>query len=168
VICLDEMEPKSAKSTPGNWLVRAQTQAQAAGGVRAAERARQEADCGRRGKSYLFGAFCPAAGDAFTKSWERRTTANWLDFLAHVSTWLLTDCEQVYAIVDHLRAHRAPEVLLRLLAYPPWKFIFQPKYAAYGNPIEPWWKVLRSLALEGRHVETWEGFCRAVAAATAY
>jgi hypothetical protein len=40
VICLDEMEPESAKSTPGNWLVRAQTQAQAAGAVRAAERAR--------------------------------------------------------------------------------------------------------------------------------
>jgi hypothetical protein len=24
-----------------------------------------------------------------------------------------------------------------LLAYPPWEFIFQPKYATYLNPIEP-------------------------------
>ena len=46
-------------------------------------------------------------------------------------------------------AHRAPDVLLFALAHPRWEFVFQPKYAAYLNLIEPWWKILRSLALKG-------------------
>jgi hypothetical protein len=33
--------------------------------------------------------------------------------------------------------------------------VFQPKYAAYLNLIEPWWKILRSLAFGGRRFETW-------------
>jgi hypothetical protein len=36
------------------------------------------------------------------------------------------------------------------------------------NLIEPWWKVLRSLALKGRHFETWPEVVQAVEAATAY
>jgi hypothetical protein len=32
--------------------------------------------------------------------------------------------------------------------------------------IEPWWKVLRSLALHGRRFATWEECCDAVEAAT--
>ena len=46
--------------------------------------------------------------------------------------------------------------------------MFQPKYAAYLNLIEPWWKVLRSLALEGRRFEAWAEIEQAVARATAY
>jgi hypothetical protein len=42
-----------------------------------------------------------------------------------------------------------------------------PKYAAYLNLLEPWWEVLRSLALKGRRFETWAEACQAVAAATA-
>ena len=38
--------------------------------------------------------------------------------------------------------------------------VFQPKCAAYLNLIEPWWKVLRSLALKGRRFETWEQVSR--------
>jgi hypothetical protein len=38
--------------------------------------------------------------------------------------------------------------------HPRWEFVFQPTYAAYLNLIEPWWKVLRSLALKGRRFET--------------
>jgi transposase len=41
------------------------------------------------------------------------------------------------------------------VAHPRWEFVFQPKYAAYLNLIEPWWKTLRSLALSGRFFETW-------------
>src|SRR5262249_15211531 len=48
------------------------------------------------------------------------------------------------------------------------EFVFQPTYAAYLNLIEPWWKVLRSLALKGRRFETWEEVAAAVQAATAY
>jgi hypothetical protein len=46
--------------------------------------------------------------------------------------------------------------------------VFQPKYAAYLNLLEPWWKVLRSLALNGQRFETWEEICAAVEAATTY
>ena len=60
----------------------------------------------------------------------------------------------MYAILDNLSAHRATDVLLFALAHPRWEFVFQPKYAAYLNLIEPWWKVLRSLALKGRRFET--------------
>jgi hypothetical protein len=46
--------------------------------------------------------------------------------------------------------------------------VFQTKYAAYLNLIEPWWKVLRSRAIKGRRFETWDELCTAVAAATDY
>jgi hypothetical protein len=75
---------------------------------------------------------------------------------------------QVYAIVDNLNVHRATDVLLFSLVYPRWEFVFQPIYATYLNLIEPWWKVLRSLALKGRRFETWAQVCQAIAAATAY
>ena len=166
MICLDEMRPESAKSTLGQRPVRAQ--AQADGTVRPAERATQEADDGRRGQGSIFGAFRPATGDVFTKPYERRTAANWADFLACVEAWLPTDGDPVDASVDHLSAHRATDVLLFSLTHPRWEFVFQPKYAAYLNLIEPWWKVLRSLALKGRRFETWAEVCQAVEAATAY
>ena len=46
--------------------------------------------------------------------------------------------------------------------------VFRPKYAAHLDLIEPWWKVLRSLALAGRRFETWDEVCEAVGQATAY
>jgi transposase len=76
--------------------------------------------------------------------------------------------ERVYAIVDNLQAHRATDVLLFSLAHPRWEFVFQPKYAAYLNLIESWWKILRSLALKGRRFQTWAEVEQAVAEATAY
>ena len=36
------------------------------------------------------------------------------------------DIERVYAIVDNLSVHRAPDVLLFSLAHPRWKLVFQP------------------------------------------
>jgi hypothetical protein len=44
----------------------------------------------------------------------------------------------------------------------------QPNNAAYLNLIEPWWRILRSLALKGRRFETWEEICVAIEAATRY
>jgi len=162
VICLDEMGPESAKSFPGQQVVRADAE-----GTRRA-RATQEIDYGRRGRGYVFGAFVPATGEALTVPYARRTTANWVDFLDHVEAWLDPAVGQVYAVLDNLPAHRAVDVLLWALAHPRWAFVFQPKYAAYLNLIEPWWKVLRSLALKGRRFETWAEVCHAVAAATHY
>jgi hypothetical protein len=44
--------------------------------------------------------------------------------------------------------------------------VFQPKYAAYLNLIEPWWQTLRSLALTGRRFETWAEVVKAIEEAT--
>jgi transposase len=160
VICLDEMGPEAAKSFPGHELID--------GTQRPAQRAKQELDYGRRGKGYVFGAFQPATGDALTRTAPRRTTANFVTFLEQADAWIDPAVERVYAILDNLSAHRATDVLLFSLAHPRWAFVFQPKYAAYLNLIEPWWKILRSLALKGRRFETWEEICAAVDAATAY
>jgi transposase len=177
VVCLDEMGPESAKSFPGRQLVRAEPRRDALptepppdtdGQSHPAERAKQEIDYGRRGKGYIFGAFRPATGEALTHPYPSRSAANWADFRGRVEAWIPADVERIYAIVDNLPAHRAVDVLLFALAYARWEFVFQPKYAAYLNLIEPWWKVLRSRALKGRRFETWEEVCQAVAAATAY
>ena len=162
MICLDEMGPESAKSVPGSQLVRPDPS-------RARRpRARQEIDYGRRGTGYVFGAFRPATGEALTGTYGGRTTANWVDFLDRTDAWVGPAADRVYAVLDNLGAHRALDVLLWALAHPRWAFVFQPKYAAYLNLIEPWWKVLRSLALKGRRFATWDEVARAVAAATTY
>ena len=75
---------------------------------------------------------------------------------------------QVNAILDNLPAHRATNMLLFSLYHPRWQFVFQPKYAAYLNLIEPWWKILRSLALKGKRFESWEEICQAIREATLY
>jgi hypothetical protein len=159
------MGPEAAKRFPGPRLVRARPPMD---GTRPAERATQEIDYGRRGKGYIFGAFIPATGEALTAPYGRRTIVNWVDFLEQVERWLPADAEQVYAILDNLSVHRATDVLLFALAHPRWEFVFQPKYAAYLNLIEPWWKVLRSLALKGRRFESWAEVEQAIADATAY
>ena len=71
-------------------------------------------------------------------------------------------------VLDNLSVHKAYDVLLFNLAYPRWEFVFQPKYAAYLNLIEPWWKVLKSLALKGRRFESWEEVEAAVEKALDY
>jgi hypothetical protein len=108
-----------------------------------AERAKQEIDYGRRG----------VAGYVF---------------LDAVESWIDPAVERVYAVLDNLNVHSAPDVLLFGLAHPRWEFVFQPKYAAYLNLIEPWWKVLRSLALKGRRFDAWAEIEAAVARATVY
>lgn len=164
-VCLDQMGPESAKSFPGQQLVRALPDPE---GKKPAERARQEVDYGRRGKGYVFGAFQPATGEAFTAPYLGRTIANWVDFLEKVENWIPPEIERIYAILGNLNVHRATDVLLFSLAHPRWEFLFQPKYAAYLNLIEPWWKVLRSLALKGRRFQNWEEVCQAIRDGTAY
>ena len=162
MICLDEMGPEAAKSHLGQEVIRPDP----TGEQRV--RATQEIDYGRRGTGYVFGAFRPATGEALTASYQGRTIANWVDFLEQVDGWVDAAAERVYAILDNLSTHRALDVLLWALAHPRWEFVFQPTYAAYLNLIEPWWKVLRSLALKGKRFESWEAVCQAVGAATAY
>jgi transposase len=159
------MGPVAAKSYPGGQWV--QPQAQAAP-PQPAGRARQEADYGRRGKGYSFGAFQPGTGAAHTTSYERRTSVNFVAFLEQVENWLPVEAERVYAIMDNLAAHKGSDVLLFSLAHPRWEFVFTPTAAAYLNLIEPWWKNLRSLALKGRRFETWPEVEAALRAGTAY
>jgi DDE superfamily endonuclease len=165
VICLDEMGPVAAKSYPGQQLARTEPQAEP---QQPAQRAKQEIDYGRRDKGYVFGAFRPATGEALTKTYQARSAVNWVDFLQQVEEWLPERLACVYAIVDNLSTHRASDVLLFSLQHPRWEFVFQPRYAAYLNLIESWWKILRSLALKGRRFETWAEVEQAIEAATAY
>jgi len=68
VVCLDELGPESAKSYPGQHLVRTGPT--------------QEIDYGRRGPSgYVFGALQPVTGEVFTATYTGRTTKNWIAFL---------------------------------------------------------------------------------------
>jgi hypothetical protein len=153
------MGPQASKSYPGRQLVRPAE----------AERAKQEIDYGRRGPAgYVFGALQPATGAALTATYERRTLESWIDFLAKVEEWIDAGVERVYAVLDNLNLHTACDALLFSLAHPRWEFVFQPKYAAYLNLIEPWWKVLRSLALKGRRFEGWPEIEAAVERAAAY
>lgn len=163
-MCLDELGPESAKSYQGQDLVRTEpTETTPAG------RARQEIDYGRRGTTgYVFGALRPVTGEVLTATYTARTTKNWIAFLEQVEAWLPPDIERVYVILDNLNVHRSWDTLLFNLAFPRWEFVFQPKYAAYLNLIEPWWKTLRSLAFKGRRFETWEQMEEAVKKATAY
>ena len=161
VLCLDEMGPQASRSYPGRRLVRPAPPA--------AERAKQEIDYGRRGPAgYVFGALQPATGAALTATYERRTVTNWIAFLDRVEGWIDPGIERVYAVLDNLNVHTACDALLFSLAHPRWEFVFQPTYAAYLNLIEPWWKVLRSLALKGRRFEGWPEIEAAVERATAY
>jgi transposase len=145
------MGPLSVRAYPGRKLVRGRE-----GGL--AGRARWELglDRDRKPGGYVFGAFVPATGEALTATYESRSIVTFVDFLEKVEAWVPESVERVYAIMDNLRAHKAYDVLLFDVAHPRWEFVFQPKYAAYLNLIEPWWKTLRSLALAGRFFETWE------------
>jgi transposase len=155
------MGPQASKSYPGRQVVRP-------AGPRA-QRAKQEIDYGRRDVAgYVFGALQPATGAAFTRTYQGRTTANWVDFLGQVEGWIDPAVERVYAVLDNLNTHSATDVLLFVLAHPRWEFVFQPTYAAYLNLIEPWWKILRSLALKGRRFDAWTEIEHAVRRATAY
>jgi hypothetical protein len=98
-------------------------------------------------------------GDAFTQPYLGRTNANGVDCLERVEAWLPAAAEPVYVMLDHLNTHRTTDVWLFSLAHSRREFVFQPKCAASLNVIEPWWKILRSLALTGRRFETWDDTC---------
>ena len=159
------MGPVAAKSDPGQQLVGADSTAEP---PTPAPRATQASDYGRRGQGYIFGAFRPATGEALPQDYLGRTSKTWVDFLGHVEGWVPAEIERLYAIVDNLHVHRATDVWLFCLQHPRWEFVFQPKYAAYLNRIEPWGKTLRSLALKGRRFETWPEVVKAVEEATGY
>lgn len=97
MLCLDEMGPETAKSHPGTeWLQVARD------GRAPAGRARTAVDYGRRGHGYVFGAFQPATGEAFTQPYAGRTIVNWVDFLGRTDAWVGPGPQTIYAVVDNL------------------------------------------------------------------
>lgn len=140
MICLDELGPLSVKTYPGADWVESQL------------RATFQPDYGRRGVVWVHGAFEPASGEATIVLSGRRDGASHIRLLEQVmevfpaDRWLL--------IEDNLSTHHSRDVQTALLAWPEIQIQFLPKYAAWLNLIEPWWKQLRSLALKGRRFET--------------
>ena len=163
MICIDEMGPLSVRPYLGRELIRGR-----ADGLAGRAEWELQRDRDRKFGGYVFGAFIPATGEALTATYTSRSIVTFLDFLEKVEEWLPKDVDRVYAIMDNLRAHKAYDVLLFSLAHPKWEFVFQPKYAAYLNLIEPWWKTLRSLAIKGRFFESWEQIEEAIARALDY
>ena len=132
------MRPQAVRSFPGQQLVKP--------AAPKAKRAKQEIDYGRRDTAgYVFGAFQPASGAAFTRPYARRTAANWVDFLSDVEAWIDPVVERVYAVVDNLSTHSGADVLLFSLLHPRWEFVFQPTYAAYLAALEQ--RAFQQLAL---------------------
>jgi transposase len=130
------------------------------------QRPRLEADYGRRGSLWVYGGFEPATGEAFTQLATQRDTACFVAFLdALVAHW---PQGQIVLILDNLSTHRTMDVMLWALAHERVEFLFQPVYAPWLNLIEPWWKMLRSLALKGRVFVTLQAVTDAIHAATVY
>ena len=94
MVDIDEMGPESAKSFPGRAIVR-----EAADGP--AVRAKQEIDYGRRGRGYIFGAFKPMDGEAFTHPYPSRSAVHFADCLERVDAWISPEFERSYAMLDN-------------------------------------------------------------------
>jgi transposase len=154
VICLDELGPLAVKTYPG------------ADYVPAAQRATYEPDYGRRGKLWVHGAFEPATGEAALTFSARRDSASHIALLEHAVTAFPS--ERLILIADNLSTHRSRDTQAALLAWPEARLQFLPKYAAWLNLIEPWWKLLKALALKGRRFETVAELEAAFRAALAY
>ncbi len=163
VVCVDEMGPLSVRPYPGHRLVRAEE-----GGLTGRVKWELQLDRDRKPGGYVFGAFVPATGEALTATYESRSIVTFVDFLEKLEVWVPKGVGRIYAIMDNLRAHKSYDVLLLNVAHPRWEFVFQPKYAAYLNLIEPWWKTLRSLALAGRFFQTWDEIEEAISRAVDY
>ncbi len=112
------------------------------------------------------GALEPATGDVYTYTALSRRATDFAAFLdGVVAHWPNGD---IIIILDNLSVHRALDIQLWTLANPRVRFLFQPTYAPWLNLIEPWWKTLRSLALNGRRFDTIQEIGRAVGCATDY
>lgn len=154
VICIDELGPLSAKTYPGRHLA---PQGQVP---------RIAPDYGRRSYRWVFGAFEPQTGLAHTMCSERRRSLDFIAFLDEVVT--VWPQGKLVLILDNLSVHKSLPVRLWALAHEQVQFLFQPTYAPWLNLIEPWWKTLRSLALNGKRFETAEEVCDSIVNGTRY
>lgn len=121
---------------------------------------------GKKGIVWVFGAFEPATGEALTVCAPRRRRTEFIAFLdALVARW---SEGELILIMDNLAVHKTVEVRLWALAHPRVRFLFQPRYAPWLNLIEPWWGILKNLALKGRNFDSLEQVELAIERATDY
>ena len=80
MICIDEMGPLSVRSYPGRELVRGRGK----GGLAGRAKWELQRDRDRKFGGYVFGAFIPATGEAFTATYTSRSIVTFLDFLEKV------------------------------------------------------------------------------------
>jgi transposase len=74
----------------------------------------------------------------------------------------------VHLVMDNLSIHTGTVACLWLLDHPRFTFHFLPTYSPWLNLIEPWWKTLRKLALDGTHPQDVPELLLAIALATTY
>ena len=79
-----------------------------------------------------------SSGAALTHPYDRRTTTNWVETPVRSKPGPIPTSSGFMPWWSTTSTHSAPDVLLFSLLHPRWEFVFQPKYAAYLNLIEPW------------------------------
>ena len=122
-ICVDELGPLSAKTYPGSEWVRNKSRA----------------------------TFEPSTGEATFVLSSKRDSASHIHLLEKIIQTFPAD--RLLIIEDNLSIHHSRDTKIALAAWPEIQILFLPKYACWLNLIEPWWKQLRSLALQGRKFE---------------
>ena len=127
---------------------------------------RVEPDYGRRAFLWVFGAFEPKTGKAFTGCSQHRRSLDFVSFLDQTAQNWPTG--ELVFILDNLRVHKTMDVQLWALAHQRVRFLFQPTYAPWLNLIEPWWKTLRSLALAGHRFEDTDDLRSSIVQGTKY
>jgi transposase len=108
----------------------------------------------------------PATGEVLTASYQGRSSHEMLDFLDSVDQHWPEGA--VHVVLDNLSSHKTLSVLLWVWGHQRFALHFQPTYAPWLNLIEPWWKTLKRLALEGSSYADTDELMAAVASATGY
>jgi transposase len=154
VICLDELGPVSAKIYPGKrWASKS-------------KRPPLQPDYKKYGYLWVFGAFEPSTGQAVTLCRAQRNSLSFIALLDAVAKqW---PSGELILILDNLSIHRSMSVQLWALAHKRVRFLFQPTYAPWLNLIEPWWKTLKSLALNGRSFKSVDSLRSSIVKSTNY
>ena len=154
VICIDDWGPLAVKTYPGaEWKLDG-------------KRATFEPDYGRRGTLWVHGAFEPATGQAAIVLSHRRDGAAHIQLLERIPSEF--PAERWLIVEDNLSIHKCCDVKTALLAWPEFQILYLPKYAAWLNLIEPWWKQLNSLTRKGRRFASTEELAAAITAGVEY
>ena len=154
MICIDELGPLTARTYIGK------------GWAPIDQPLRVAPDYGRRAFLWVFGAFEPKTGNAFTVCSVRRRSLDFVTFLDQTAQhW--PNGELIF-IMDNLPVHKTMDVRLWAFAHKRVRFLFQPTYAPWLNLIEPWWKTLRSLALAGHRFENTDDLRSSIVQGTIY